>query len=439
MHACMHLQKKNTSNARCLDEELAKPFIKSENHQSAQSFEKYSLTTSENYQSTMSLVTALGLKVFCLSVEMSKAMAKVTDNAVVEGIGMALARKIKLPEDSVVFSVASKKNSRLRASSVVPWLMLPPKEKGSDVWSFFSLSKGMSLHQINLPDDNFNKCFSSKGWLMVIYEDLSMYLLHPFSSLRIELPHIKTLHNWEALSTLDNAFQFIKKFVLSTGPSLESEDYTLVVIYGRTAKLAYFRPGFKTWITIDSCQQSYCDVTYYQGQFYFINGAGITVVDIKSDNTVVAKGVVADFPLELIPLDLRTRFYVVESAGKILVVARRFPAFVTPATYGTTGFRVVEVDLSRNKNEWSVVNNLGNIALFVFDNSNFKPNCIYFTDVWQDSYFSPDFPEGVGRDMGIYNLQDESIERIETRYNLQQCSSLYHPFNPPMWVEDSFQ
>ena len=106
---------------------------------------------------------------------------------------------------------------------------------------------------------------------MVIYKDWSMYLLHPFSSLRIELPHIKTFHNWEALSSLDNAFYFIHKCVLSTSPSLESEDYTLVVIHGGTRKLAYFRPGFKTWITIDSCQLNYSDVTYYQGQFYTID------------------------------------------------------------------------------------------------------------------------------------------------------------------------
>ncbi|TXG50257.1 hypothetical protein EZV62_022781 [Acer yangbiense] len=227
-------------------------------------------------------------------------MAKVNVNGVVEGIG----KQLKLSGDSLVLSkdlkllrlwrsAASKKNSRFRASSVVPWLMLPPKEKGSDVCSFFSLSKA---------------------------------------------------------------------------------------------------------------------------------------IDIKSDNTVVAKRVVADLPPELVPLAFCKKFYLVESAGKILVVGRRlrYERTQTYADYGTTAFRVVEVDLSRNENEWSPVENLGNRALFVgdnsslsvqvFDNSNFKPNCIYFTDDWKDQYFSSRFPEGVGRDMGIYNLQDGSIERIETRF-----------------------
>ncbi|KAK2663759.1 hypothetical protein Ddye_002333 [Dipteronia dyeriana] len=365
-----------------------------------------------------------------------------------------IAKQIKLPEDLVVFSgvcrlwryAASKKNFRFRAN-VVPWLMLPPKEKGSDVRSFFSLSKGMS-RQINLPDAERNKCFSSKGWLMVIYKDWSMYLLHPFSSLRIELPPIKTFHNWKALSTRYVAVSFIQKFVLSTSPSLESEDYTLVVIYGSTGKLAYFRPGFKTWIAIDSCQHTYSDVIYCRGMFYAIDvGGGITVIDIRSDNTAAAKRVVADLPLELVPREFRTKFYLVESAGKFLVVGRKFHYRITD--YGTTAFRVVEVDLSRNQNEWSPVKNLGNRALFVgdnsslsvqvFDNSNFKPNRIYFTEDWRELYFCRHYPEGVGRDMGIYNLQDGSIERIETSF-IHRCKcSLYHAFNPPMWVEESFQ
>ncbi|KAK2663761.1 hypothetical protein Ddye_002335 [Dipteronia dyeriana] len=323
-----------------------------------------------------------------------------------------IARQIKLPEDFIVFSgvcrlwrsAASKKNFRFRAN-VVPWLMLPPKEKGSDVRSFFSLSKGMS-RQINLPDAERNKCFSSK-------------------------------------------VSFIQKFVLSTSPSLESEDYTLVVIYGSTGKLAYFRPGFKTWIAIDSCQHTYSDVIYCRGMFYAIDvGGGITVIDIRSDNTAAAKRVVADLPLELVPREFRTKFYLVESAGKFLVVGRKFHYRITD--YGTTAFRVVEVDLSRNQNEWSPVKNLGNRALFVgdnsslsvqvFDNSNFKPNRIYFTEDWRELYFCRHYPEGVGRDMGIYNLQDGSIEHIETcfMYNRYKCS-LYHAFNPPMWVEESFQ
>ncbi|TXG50434.1 hypothetical protein EZV62_022958 [Acer yangbiense] len=293
-----------------------------------------------------------------------------------------IAMRIKLSEDFVAFrgvgrlwrSAASKENFRF-SSSLVTWLMLPPKEEGSDLRSFFSLSKGMS-RQINLPDANGNKCYASKGWLMVINKDWSMFLLHPFSSLRIELPHIKTFRNWEPNCEYLESMEilFISKCVLSTSPSLES-DYTLVVIYGSTAELAYFRPGFKTWITIDSCRHCYQDVIYYQEQFYVIDFSGrITAIDIKSDDTVVAKKV-ANLEIELIP---------------------------------------EELDLSTDK--WSLVKNLGNRALFLGDNSSFsldisnlKPNCIYFIDDCQEVYFNG---KG-GKDMGICNLENRSIERIE--------------------------
>ncbi|TXG50392.1 hypothetical protein EZV62_022916 [Acer yangbiense] len=165
---------------------------------------------------------------------------------------------------------------------------------------------------------------------------------------------------------------FINKCVLSTSPSLES-DYTLVVIYGNTANLAYFRPGFKTWITIDSCRHHYFDVIYYQEQFYAIDFRGrITAIDIKSDDTVVAKKV-ANLPKKL---DGANKLYLVESAGKLLVVARHV-VFVEDefnslrlVAYGTDAFHVLEVDLSSNK--WSQVKNLGNRSLFLGENSSFS-------------------------------------------------------------------
>ncbi|KAK4843861.1 hypothetical protein QYF36_023305 [Acer negundo] len=89
------------------------------------------------------------------------------------------------------------------------------------------------------------------------------------------------------------------------------------------------------------------------------------------------------------------------------------------SNYETYAFQIFEVDLSSNT--WKEVKNLGNKALFLGDNSSFsievldvtrcKSNCIYFTDDCRESYCSPDFcGRGGGKDMGIYNIQDKSIE-----------------------------
>lgn len=105
-----------------------------------------------------------------------------------------IARTIKSPEDFTAFAgvnrlcrSAAKKNFKFR-SSLIPWLMLPPKKGKGDSRSFFNLSNGMSK-QINLPEANGNRCYSSKGWLLVIDKALNCFLLHPFSNIRIDLPH----------------------------------------------------------------------------------------------------------------------------------------------------------------------------------------------------------------------------------------------------------
>ncbi|TXG50461.1 hypothetical protein EZV62_022985 [Acer yangbiense] len=273
-------------------------------------------------------------------------------------ISEEIARRIKLPEDFVAFSgvcsswrsaASNKKNFRF-SSSLVPWLMLPPKEEGNDLRSFFSLSKGMS-RQINLPDASGNKCYSSKGG------------------------------------------------------------------------------------------HGYCDVICYKGKFYVIDGKGrITAVDIMSDNAVVDKQI-ANLPKELLAIDFLEKLYLVESAGKLLVVIRNG---VQPIgeSYGTYAFQVLEVDLSTNK--WSQFKDLGNRTLFLGDNSSFsvevldisniKPNCIYFTNDCQEIYY--DHPKGGGKDIGIYNLQDGSVEPY---FKSRIKCNLYDPITPPVWVEESFQ
>ena len=106
-------------------------------------------------------------------------------------------------------------------------------------------------------------------------------------------------------------------------------------------------------------------------------------------------------------------------------------------TYGTTEFKVFEVDLGGGK--WKELKSLGNRALFfghnssisveAFDFSRCRANCIYFTDSYLDTYWS--ILGGGGRDIGIYNMLDGSIE---PHY---QSESLSH-ITPPMWVMLSF-
>ena len=100
-------------------------------------------------------------------------------------------------------------------------------------------------------------------------------------------------------------------------------------------------------------------------------------------------------------------------------------------TYGTMGFEVFEVDLGGGK--WKELKSLGNRALFLGNNSSIsveasdfsgcRANCIYFIGSYPDTYWS--IPGGGGRDMGIYNKLDGSIEPHYYRESLSRIT-------PPM-------
>ena len=99
--------------------------------------------------------------------------------------------------------------------------------------------------------------------------------------------------------------------------------------------------------------------------------------------------------------------------------------------YGTMGFKVFEVDLGGGK--WKELKSLGNRALFLGNNSSIsveasdfsgcRANCIYFIGSYPDTYWS--IPGGGGRDMGIHNKLDGSIEPHYYRESLSRIT-------PPM-------
>ncbi|KAL5747443.1 hypothetical protein ACOSP7_024446 [Xanthoceras sorbifolium] len=303
-----------------------------------------------------------------------------------------IARRIKLYDDFVAFSIvcslcrsaAVKENFRFM-SSHIPLLMLPSKGC-SNSCGFFDLPKGMT-RSILLPECDGKKCFSSKGWLITIDLDWNMSLLNPFSRVQIELSHMKMFENWEDLETLNMQVSFISKCALSMNLSLRA-DYILMVIYGGIGK------------TIERWHSCYADIIYFKGQ-------------------------IANLPIEFVKY--KTKIYLVESVGALLVVTRE-------AIEEETIFQIFVVDL--NNNAFTEIKNLGNRSLFLSDNSSLsieisrgKPNCIYFTDDYQEGYGF--LPEGGGKDIGIYNLQDGSIEPLLR-------DKMYDHITPPLWVERNF-
>lgn len=134
------------------------------------------------------------------------------------------------------------------------------------------------------------------------------------------------------------------------------------------------------------------------------------------------------------------RSYLVNSGSSLLAAIRAVEVNDEEAhDYGTSEFKVFEIDVEQG--EYSEVESLGNRALFLgysaplsLDTSGYPglvPNSIYFTD---DTYdlFIYNLPEGEGKDMGIYNLGDKSIQ---PHYRGNSLSLVC----PPVWIFSTYR
>lgn len=241
-----------------------------------------------------------------------------------------------------------------------------------------------------------------------------------------------TIRDWDVENTTTFAFCMSKCAV--------SDSQQVVIIYGGTAKLARAKPGDEAWTKVNNTEHSsFWDVVCHRDQFYAINGdAEIFAID----------GDVARSASALLPDGLRRQkqecLYLVgseDSDRKLWVVSREgvdlrpvHPGNEDVLHYGTYGFQVFEVYLGTKR--WKEIENLANRSIFLGHNSSLsldvssnprcKTNCIYFTDDYGEGYWymhEEEHTEFGGKDMGIYNLQDGTVEPL---YKGQYS---YHPIN----------
>ncbi|KAF7151701.1 hypothetical protein RHSIM_Rhsim02G0222900 [Rhododendron simsii] len=384
-----------------------------------------------------------------------------------EELLVGVAERIPLMEDLIAFggvcrswrSVATKQQN-FKGSQQVPWLMLSEEEeeneqgkvKDTDERRFVSLTKGGMIRRTALPEARGKRCLETLGWFVTVSKDGEMSLLHPFSRVEIPLPHINTFKNYVKDGMINN-FIFIRKAALSSSPdSLGKSDYVLMVSYGGCGWLGFWRPGDKTWTTIESRRGAFCDISYYNGKFYGVDyGGSIFACDVGGPIETVAE-VVGTIPREFVTT---MRPYLVESEGVLLVVLRDGDGLdflgdygddidfddldESMIDYGAEEFRVLEMDLNNGGGGWREKKSLGAKAVFLGDNASIsveaskflgiKANCIYYTDDCWEPYQC--FKRGGGKDMGIYNLEDES----QTPFYKGESFS---PICPPIWVNPSF-
>ncbi|KAH0703348.1 hypothetical protein KY285_017626 [Solanum tuberosum] len=367
-----------------------------------------------------------------------------------------IAKRFNLIEDYLNFASVCKSwrraatnknfNTNLRR---VPWLMLA-EEEGNSSRQLVSFYNGGMIMKKKIPKATGKRCMETMGWLVTVGKDEGeISLLHPFSGAHIELPHQNTTKNYHTHYQTGELWTYFHKAVLSASLS-ETSDYVLMVIEGGVKFLSYWRPGNLRWTRLinKSPHVAHRDVIYFDGKFYAVDWRGqVLVCHIESNHTQVVAQLAREYDGE--------ELYIVESLGTLFIVVRhgvglrcitddreRIPLTLTQddifddldeeLTYGTTNIRVFEVDLVTGK--LTQTKELGDRAFFIGHNASrsvqplgIKPNHIYFTDDYWESYLS--FEEGGGLDMGVFNLADGIILPVP-HYKGVSLS----PVCPPTWV-----
>ncbi|KAG1355046.1 putative F-box/kelch-repeat protein [Cocos nucifera] len=193
----------------------------------------------------------------------------------------------------------------------VPLLMLPPDDPGAKTRTLYSPFDG-TYHDVPLPDSSNKLCLaSSHGWLLFAdpYSH-ERFLLHPFSNARIDLPP------WPFGSIPVNA---------TVGISLPPTDPGCVAVFMFDSCFVYCTIGDAAWSTVAiSCRWPMvvdCDAVACDGRLHVVSPCRkLGVVDVFNGVPSLSWLDLDDSDVRRVWPDVHKRWYVVEAAGRILLV-----------------------------------------------------------------------------------------------------------------------
>ncbi|CAN6550308.1 unnamed protein product [Malus baccata var. baccata] len=331
------------------------------------------------------------------------------------------------------------KDTTKRCGKSLPMLMIRPllrytKGKGSSCpqgkRELYRVSDGKVYKNVLLSVPWSKRCCGSdQGWLVSVDEldklRLSVTLMNPFRK-AVAPVLLPPLDNPNAGPS--GSFYFygwFPKVILHGEPAMNNRDskYAVVAIYDRISdhsdhRLAFFEEGQKSWTYIDNQENYLSDAIIYKNQVYGVGQSGAIWSFNFNSKPPKAKVLTANHSRFAI------KGYLVESTKGDLLHVRRFLK-EEAKEFWTEGFHVYKL-VFKGKDESAVeqveVKSIGGEAIFVGDNYSMsvlasdhpglQPNCIYYTDDLEEVAGEPQYFYYNGpSDMGIFNLEDETIAR----------------------------
>ncbi|KAK9924379.1 hypothetical protein M0R45_032749 [Rubus argutus] len=388
----------------------------------------------------------------------------------------SVAERLLLPSDYMRFSlvcmswysVAKDNKSKRHRMMTPPMLLIYTGEE--DLWKLYNAVDNKILDlQLRVPNKRI--CGSSKGWLILVDwnfvdKNLGVTLVNPFLRVKgrrekenslIRLPPL-TPPGWRKWvrvrrrnrdDWVERCQYYVHKATLSADPASNANDCIVVVIFEERLRLAFIRLGKDTtWTYVD---EKVCTSVGSR----VVNGCcGIEEVARVEDKFYVLNHASELFAFEVTPLSkpdvelaacgfragLFVKRYLVEVNENVILMVQRYIQFDrTVGKRETRNFRIFEVNF--DKCEWIEKHTLGDVALFVGDNSsvsvsalNFpscQPNCIYFNH--ESSRMGCEFPP---HDFGVYNVENQSFLQP---YTTHAQSLVEMTDRLPIWVVPTIQ
>ncbi|KAJ3687251.1 hypothetical protein LUZ61_016415 [Rhynchospora tenuis] len=177
------------------------------------------------------------------------------------------------------WSIAKQKHHR--PPPHLPWLVLGD-DNATEKHAFFNLSENMHYH-IDIPElQGQYICGFSYGWLFTIDTELNCHLLNPLTRKQFDLPPLPPYNEYYktnpfVMEPTENCTEseemrmlLVCKAVLDYDPS-ERSDFKVVIVYGESSKLAFWRSGDPKWSFIKGHYSNMEDVLFSNGKLYAFN------------------------------------------------------------------------------------------------------------------------------------------------------------------------
>ncbi|KAF5188717.1 F-box skip23-like protein [Thalictrum thalictroides] len=318
-----------------------------------------------------------------------------------------------------------------KRAHVLPRIMaMIHDENNADKGVFFNFLSTANMCEIPLLEIQGKMCFgSNNGWLTIVDKSSAeISLLNPLTKNQILLPSISLviqdlreknmLLEYEALplesSTEEN--RDVKNITKAIVSFSSGSDYIVTILLRNSESIPYYWSRDEKWSLCGASTNRIEDIIYHKEKVYVMNSWKFQVIDLNNPNLTKdwTYFQTADEAL-LYGNGQPDKTYWVESLENELLKIIRYVVYDDVYLYGwkrfsTVGFEVFM--LHESTKSWVKVHDLGHQVLFLGLNEiclmatsvpECMPNSIYFTDYK---------PTNNWRDMGVFNMKDQSIKPL---------------------------